>query len=77
MHEKSDKLSLIKLNFIHRTSFFFMCKHAKRVVTYKILKIAQKYGDQLSPKELTQIKKTSCHYKILEITQMYGISFHI
>jgi len=35
MHEKSDKLSLIKLNFMENTSFL-RSKYTKQIVTYKM-----------------------------------------
>jgi hypothetical protein len=41
-HEKCDKLSVLKLNFI-RLELFFKSDYAKQVVTYKILEITQMY----------------------------------
>jgi len=47
MHEKSDKLSLIKLNFIRQTSFF-RSNYVKRFVTYKNLEKNSNIRDKLS-----------------------------
>jgi hypothetical protein len=44
MQVKSDRLSLLKLNFI-RLEPFFRSKYAKQVVTYKILEINSNVRD--------------------------------
>jgi hypothetical protein len=43
MHYKSDKLSLIKLNLIDKTSFF-RSKYAREDVTYRIFEVTQMHG---------------------------------
>ena len=43
IHEKNDKLSLIKLNFIIR-QVIFRSKYGWQVITYKILEITQMLG---------------------------------
>jgi hypothetical protein len=57
MHEKSDKLSLIKLNFICRKVFILRRKYVIQVVTFKILEITQMHMICL-----TLIKKIICHW---------------